>query len=457
MVDRTYYPLTPSQYTIFLSRKYSMHKSIINVPTSLIIKEDMDMDLLEDAVRHSIERWDSFGIRLVKDKESPKQYFTESEVESIERLDFTGKTREAMERTFSRLGTKKLEIYEAPMARFYIIKTPEGYGGIFSVINHLIMDSWAISMFYKDCIEIYYALKDGTPFPKDVVPYEEVLKKEIMYNHSAQHTKALEYWQNEFSKDEPMFTHINGSEVINKFRKKKGNEHARFAGSFYLRSTSGHDLYWISKEEVLTMNKFLEEYKLPSLQVLFQMGLRTYLAKVNDYETDVSMHNIVARRGTLEEKATGGTRAHVVAFRTIMPPETTFAEGCRMLFDKQNELYRHADFSPMEMFNVEKSLLPANLGQSYRACTLTFQPVPMSVGKGPEIETRWYSNGAVAQPFYLTVMDGDGTGGLKCYYEYMSNVIPKERIEDVHRYMKKVMLEGAQHPELTLDELYQLY
>src|SRR5690606_22972911 len=147
------------------------------------------------------------------------------------RLDFTGKTRESMERAFVKLGSKKLEIYESPMARFYILKTPEGYGGIFSVVNHLIMDSWAISMLYKDAIEIYYAMKNGTPFPKDVVPYETVLKKEVMYRQSPQHQKSLEYWQNEFSKDEPMFTHINGSEVIEKFRKKKGNENARFAGS----------------------------------------------------------------------------------------------------------------------------------------------------------------------------------------------------------------------------------
>jgi hypothetical protein len=109
------------------------------------------------------------------------------------------------------------------------------------------------------------------------------------------------------------------------------------------------------------------------------------------------------------------------------------------------------------MFKVEKSLLPASQAQSYRACSLTFQPVPMKVENGPEIETRWYSNGAVAQPFYLTVMDGDGTGGLKCYYEYMSNVISEDRIKDVHRYMTKVMMEGAKNPELTLEQFYQMY
>lgn len=457
MEGRIYYPITPSQHTIFLSRKYSMHKSIINIPTSIIIKKEMDMDLLEEALRMAIERWDCFGLRLVKDKESPKQYFAERKVESIERLNFSGKTRETMERAFLRLGTQKMEIYESPMARFYILKTPEGYGGLFSVINHLIMDSFAISMFYRDCIKIYYALKDQAPFPKAVTPYEEVLKKEVLYRQTPEYQKALQYWQEEFGKDEPMFTHINGREVLSQFRKKKGNEQARFAGSYYLRSTAGHDLYWISKEEVGIMEKFLEAYQFPSLQVMFQMGLRTYLAKVNDHEPDVSMYNMVPRRRNLMEKSTGGTRTHVAAFRTIMPPETTFLKGCRMLFEKQKEQHRHEDFSPMEMFQVEKSRLPADEGQSYRACSFSFSAVPQKTEIGPEIETRWYGNGAVAQPFYLTVMDGDGTGGLKCYYEYMSNVIPKERIQDVHRYMTKVMLEGARNPLITLKDLYQMY
>lgn len=457
MEDRTYYPLTPSQMSIFLSRKYSMHKSIVNIPTSLIIREEMDMDLLEEAVRRGIERWDSFGLRILKEKPQPKQYFGERAAESIERLDFTGKTREEMERAFLKLGQKKLEIYNGPMSRFYILKTPEGYGGIFSIINHLIMDSWAISMFYKDCMEIYYALKNGTPFPKDVKPYEEVLKKEIAYRETEQYQKALDYWKKEFSREEPMFTHINGTEVLEKFRKKKGDDTLRYASTFYLRSTSGHELYWISREDIEIMNEFLKEYRFPSLQVLFQMGLRTYLAKVNNHEKDVCYYNIVARRGTLEEKNTGGTRVHFVHFRTIMPPETTFQEGCRMLYDKQNELYRHADFSPMEMFDIEHAMCPPNPGHSYRSVSLTYQPVSMSVGDGPAIETRWYSNGAVAQPFYLTVMDGDGTGGLKCYYEYMSNVIQPERVADVHRYMTKVMVEGAKNPDITLKELYDLY
>lgn len=111
----------------------------------------------------------------------------------------------------------------------------------------------------------------------------------------------------------------------------------------------------------------------------------------------------------------------------------------------------------MEMFEVEHALTKVSPGVSYRSVAMTFQPVPMKIEGVPEIETRWYSNGAVAQPLYLTIMDGDGTGGLKVYYEYMSNTISKEKIADLHRYMTYVMVEGAKNPQIRLRDLYEGY
>lgn len=184
METKMYYPLTPSQLAMFLSRKYSVRKSIINIPTSLIVHETLDFDVLEDALEEAISRWDSFGIRLVKEGNAAKQYFGTREVESIKRLDFFNRTKEEMESTFKKLASKKLEVYDKPMARMYIVATPEGFGGIFSVISHLILDSWSISSFYKDLFEIYYYKMGEGEYPKDVVPYEDVLRQEIGYKET---------------------------------------------------------------------------------------------------------------------------------------------------------------------------------------------------------------------------------------------------------------------------------
>ncbi len=88
---------------------------------------------------------------------------------------------------------------------------------------------------------------------------------------------------------------------------------------------------------------------------------------------------------------------------------------------------------------------------------MTFQPVSMTIKENLEIESRWYSNGAVSQMLYITIMDGDGSGGLKCYYEYMSNYITQERIKDLHDSMVKIMDIGCSRPEITLAELFETF
>lgn len=54
-----------------------------------------------------------------------------------------------MNKFFAREGSKTLPLENSPMAKLYIVITPEGHPGIFSVMNHLIADSWAISSFLQ--------------------------------------------------------------------------------------------------------------------------------------------------------------------------------------------------------------------------------------------------------------------------------------------------------------------
>lgn len=457
MGTRMYYPLTPGQMVIFFSRKYSIRKSVINVPSSVIVHETLDLDVLEESVEEAVSRWDSFGIRLTKEGSMAKQFFGEREVDSIKRLDFSYKTREEMESTFKKLGAKKFEIYNKPMARIYLVTTPEGYGGIFSIISHLIMDAWAISSFYKDVMEIYYFKLGEGEYPEDVVLYEEILRKELGYKETLAYENAKAYWEKELSGDEPIYTHVNGSEVLEQYRSKKGNENSRASNTFFLRTTEAHDMHWVKKEDVDKFKEFIKTQQLPSMQVLFQLGLRTYLAKMNNHEKDISTYSVVARRGTLLEKRTGGTRVHFVPFRTIMEEETTFIEACHQLLNKQNEVYRHADFNSLEIIQMEKSIRKIKETEGYTSISMTFQPVPMTLREGIEIESRWYSNAAVSQMLYITIMDGDGMGGLKCYYLYMSNYITADTIKNLHESMVKIILKGCENPKMTLKELFEVF
>ena len=54
---------------------------------------------------------------------------------------------------------------------------------------------------------------------------------------------------------------------------------------------------------------------------------------------DVSINTAIARRATLKEKKSGGTRIHSFPFRTIISEDKTFLEGIYAIRDLQNQYF----------------------------------------------------------------------------------------------------------------------
>ncbi|HEX7536014.1 MAG TPA: condensation domain-containing protein, partial [Dermatophilaceae bacterium] len=219
--ERTLYALTPSQGLTVMNRTWCIHRNVINIPTSIIVDAALDLGLLENAVRLAVGRWDSFGIRIIKNGRQWQQYFAEPALISLKRKDFRGRTRAEMEKFFHREARKVLPLADSPMAKIWIFTDPEGNSGLFSVINHLIMDSWAISNFYKDVLEVYQALVGGHTLPKAPVPYEGVLIKELAYLESDRYKADQEYWRQELTASEPLFASLKGSQELADYRKKR--------------------------------------------------------------------------------------------------------------------------------------------------------------------------------------------------------------------------------------------
>lgn len=74
-MNRTLYDLTPAQNLIFAQKQATFKQACMNIPISLIIKQKLDMNLLEESLKKTIQRWDSFGIRIIQpEKGVYKQY-----------------------------------------------------------------------------------------------------------------------------------------------------------------------------------------------------------------------------------------------------------------------------------------------------------------------------------------------------------------------------------------------
>ena len=107
------------------------------------------------------------------------------------------------------------------------------------------------------------------------------------------------------------------------------------------------------------------------------MGLRTYYQKMNGFE-DVSVNNAIARRATLKEKKSGGTRIHSFPIRTVFSEDMKFIDGVYAIRDKQNEIFRHANYDPTAYFAYRSKLSPQpHAVLTYEPISLTYQPITL--------------------------------------------------------------------------------
>lgn len=454
------YDLTPAQHLLFYALKFTLHKQFVNIPIAIEMDASIDPELLRQAILQAVSRNDSFGIRFVKADKEWKQYFGERQLASLDTVDFSGKTSQHMDDHFKKIAQKVMKIENVPMTSMLIYRSPEGNTGIFSVFNHLAADFWAISLFLKDAMGIYFALTGQDKMPEEPRRFEVALQKELAYLNSPQYQTDVDFWKTELTEQakDAHYTSVNGIEVLEKIRQKKKDPTYRFGSALYLQTKAAHEVLTIDRALVNQVKAFCEKSHFPSMALLFYLGYRTFISKVNLNKSKILCNWIIARRSTLDEKLSGGTRAQAIPFATDLDGNLTFLQALELMLEKQNELYRHANISPEITLALEKKMAGMKPIESLRGgLAYSYQPVPQEVGHGVRISAKWYSNGASPQPLYITVMDGgDKAGDMRVYYEYMIKQVTPERIREFHDYMLKVVQAGIDNPAISIKELLEL-
>lgn len=455
------YPLTAAQKFHFYYLEHCPKKEVVNVGTSLTIEYELNIDELRRAINKAYERCESMRLQFAYDKKEKQwyQYVTANREREIEYVDFSGMTMEEAEDIMREWTKVPFQREDSPMNRLVIIKTPDGNQGIYLLVDHLTLDAQSLICFMKDIIEIYCnAMFEGVEYPKEMRSYIEQLKKDLEYEAGSRaQQKDREYFHKLIGQSEPIYNGIDGPRALEEERKK--NPNARAAQFISRDVNSALDVFHLEGEPTARLMNFCEQQHI-SLQCLLIMGIRTYLQKKNGNE-DVSINVAYARRATLSEKKSGGTRIHSFPFRTIISEDTTFLEGIHMIRDGQNEIFRHTNFDPVEYFAYRRQLYPVEPGRTYEPMSLTYQPMTLK-DKGLSrlgdirYKTKWYPNGATTQAMYLTVMHRPEDNGLDFNFEHQTEAVTKETLEYFYYYVCKIMFKGIESPNLKVSEIIRL-
>ena len=456
------YPLTNAQKFHLYYQSFCPKKEVVNIGVSLTIGMELDLDVLKESIYKAYERCDSMRLRFAKDKEGNwYQYVVDKEEREIEYVDFTGKTMEEANAIMTGWTQKPFKQIDSPMNRIVIIKTPDGFMGTYNLVDHMTMDAQSLIYFMTDVIELYcHAKFEGVPYPKDMASYVEQLQKDLAYEAGCKaKDRDAEFFQKIIEESEPIYNGITGPQKLQLERERCGDPELRAAVNSSREVDSALDIFHLEAEPTERLMKFCEEQHI-SLTVLLLMGLHTYFHKMNGND-DVSINTAIARRATLKEKKSGGTRIHSFPFRVILPKEKTFLEGIQEIRDKQNEYFRHANYNPTEYFAYRGKTYPHTPGQTYEPMSLTYQPLSMrkndlAKAGGIQYKTKWYPNGATTQAMYLTVMHRTDDNGLDFNFEHQVASVTKTELEYMYYYLCKIMFKGIENPSLSIADIMNL-
>ena len=455
------YPLTAAQRIHNYSIKYCPYHQLLNIGTGLYIKQETDFELLKEALYEAYSRFESMRLRFLKDADDTVyQYLVPFEERDIPLYDFSQWNEEDAHNEMRKWTAVPFKRFHSPMNQVVMIKLPDGYNGIYMKVDHMTMDSSSIIAFNKDVLEIYCAKRYGTDYPKPLQSYIKALEKDLEYEAGSPARKRdEEFWMSEIQADEPIYTDFNGMGRLISQRRENNNPDQRSAVVTSLTPEASISVYQLEKEPSERLMQFCRDNRVPMANLLL-MGLRTVLSKFNNDEKDVSIKSCVARRGTLLEKYSGGTRIHFFPLRTIIEPETTFLDALKMIQEGQNRIFRHANYDPIEYTTRRARYRKLQPGGSYESISLTYQPLTAKDDTAPvpdiPYKSIWYTNGVAAQPLYLTVMHRVEDNGLSFNFEYQKNIVTEYEMQYLYYYLCRVLFRGIENCERTVGEIMDM-
>lgn len=455
------YPLTAAQNLHFYCLKYCPAKQVLNIGSSLTIQVDLNWDVLRECIKEAIDRCEAMRLRFAEDKDGTVyQYVVRQDDSVIEQFDFTGWTQEEADAKMREWTETPFARYDSPMHRIVIIKMPDGFQGIYIAVDHMTMDAQSLILFFRDIIELYASrMYEGIDYPKPMSSYIKQLKKDLEYEAGSKASqKDREFFQKLIASSEPIFADIYGPGKLEAERKATGNPNLRAATNTSNNVDANITTFHLETDPSARMFQFCEDQQV-SMTCLLLMGLRTYLQKENNLD-DISVTTTIARRATLQEKRSGGTRIHCFPFRTIVPREDTFIEGIYKIRDMQNQYFRHANFSPTEYYYYRSQYYKLADRQTYEPLSLTYQPLAMRY-EGPGLEkldgiqyrTARYSNGVAAHTLYLTVSQNATDNGLDFCFEYQTGVVTPEKLQEIYYYLCRIIFRGIEDCSRTVGEV----
>lgn len=420
------YDLSIPQKSIWITEQFYKNTNINNITGYFNIKDEIQEELLEEAINIFIKNNDNFRTRFFEDKQGKiQQKFSEYKEEKIE--IFSLKTKREFENLTKAISNKRFKIIKNKLYNFYIYKFNDGTGGIIFSAHHLVLDAWTMSILINDIANIYYSLINGISTDNTIKQrpsYKEYIEKEKEYLTSSKIVKDQEYWKKIFSENISIVNKENLEENIEADRKE-----------FTL------DVDFVRK---------LREIDKSFLNIIVS-ALSIYFSTTNNYK-NILIGLPLLNRSNFYEKQIPGMFVNTVPFKIDINKDLTFKEFLEINKKNEIELFRHQKLSYTEIFKIAKAEQPDinnlfNMVVSYQNARDNRNTSALNY------DTGWIFNKCISNALDIHITDLDNIGKLKIFYDYQVNRYSEEEILNLHNRLIYILKQILDNRDILIKDI----
>lgn len=450
------YKLIHSQEMVQFMWKYTLHMQATQIPVAMAFDEELDFRILARAVNVEIERNDCLRLRIFRDGFTIKQFFLdEYKLDKIRYKEFSSKQEQV--EYFDKDASTKLDVFNGEICRIVFFRTFDNKCGIFLNVSHMMMDFAAAFTFFKDLMAVYDSLKNGTPMPKPLGKYEDIIKNEQdnpeLEARIEKEGKVVDEWM---AMDRtPFYNAVNGTKLLDFQRKLLHQKDMNMPHAYMPLKDETHLIKChLSDEDSKVISDFIKENNL-SPEWVIQLGFRIYLSKINRHTNDSLFWVLCPRRRTIKEKRCGGTLASPMPWREILDDNKTFLETLTHFGETQAFLFRYSDVPFTVIRQKERERYNLSLMQTANSMMFSYLPASENAFGERKYEFSAYNFGHYVMPVYsLTMQDANSKRFIFSYIHRLW-LTTDEEIYAFHDGVVRTLLAGVKNPQKTIGEILE--
>ncbi|MBR0427807.1 MAG: amino acid adenylation domain-containing protein [Clostridia bacterium] len=433
MQEKNFFHLTNPQKSIWVTEEYYKGSAINNICGTALIKEKVNLRLLEKAIRTTLQNNDIFKIKFSMHDNEVMQYVSDYVNSDI--IYLRAKNNLELQKTLDEIVAIPFHLLDSYPYNFYIITFPNGNAAFCLNIHHILADSWTLGFLSRQVIKTYCAyLLIDIPYEYQTYSYINFIQSEEKYKQSKRFLKDQLYWNKEFETI-PDIPFIPGS----------------VKDSSQIENTSAQRSTFRLNSSLVTKIKSYCSTNNISLFNFFMAIYSIYIQNITNLN-DFVIGTPILNRTNNKEKNTAGMFINMAPFRVNFSGITTFKDFIKYISSKSVSMLKHQKYSYQSLIEDLRKV-HGNIPPLYNT-VFSYQ---ITNTQSKEIfvknETSWTFNKNSAENLTFQIYNLDNKDFLDLCYDYKTSIYTSDDIRNINKRIISLINQVISTTNIDLKDL----